>query len=150
MKRTTKILKDKKSFTIFDWLKEITYNKSPWNSFTDEDKESFNSYMIHRFVSMNPDYIEFTNFIQTIPYTEKEKIYNLYLRMLPKKAVYFKYIKSNHPKKSEAILKQVAKYYECSYKEASDYIDILGKDKVKDILGKLGIEEKEIKSLLKW
>jgi hypothetical protein len=27
---------------IFDWLKQITYEKQSWDSFTEEDKTSFN------------------------------------------------------------------------------------------------------------
>ena len=149
MKRTTKKETSKKSLTIFDWLKEITYNKSSWNSFTDEDRESFNPYLIHRFVSMNPEYIEFVNLIQRFPYTDKEKIYNLYMRMIPKKNVFLKYIKSTKPKKQEELLKHIAKYYECSLGEAEEYVDILGNNSVFTILKKLGVEDKEIKKLLK-
>ena len=64
--------------TLFDWLNQITYEKKPWSSFTEEEKESFNCYMVHRFLSMNPEYIEFVNLVQTFPYTDKEKIYNIY------------------------------------------------------------------------
>ena len=59
--------------SLFDWLKEITSKKSDWDSFEDKDKETFNPYMIHRFLSMNEDYVELVNYIQTIPYTEKGK-----------------------------------------------------------------------------
>jgi hypothetical protein len=92
MKHTTKKEVSKK-MSIFDWLKEITYNKSPWNSFSEEDKESFNVYMTHRFLSMNPDYIEFVNLIQRFSYNYKEKIYNLYIRMIPKKNLFLKVLK---------------------------------------------------------
>jgi hypothetical protein len=51
--------------------------------------------MIHRFLSMNPEYIEFVNLVQTFPYTDKEKIYNIYLYMIPKKKMFLKYIKSS-------------------------------------------------------
>ena len=27
------------AFTIWDWMKQVTYIKEPWSSFTDEDKE---------------------------------------------------------------------------------------------------------------
>ena len=64
---------------IFDWLKQITYEKQSWDSFTEEDRTSFNPYMIHRFLSMNPDYIEFVNLVQVFPGTDKERIYNIYL-----------------------------------------------------------------------
>jgi hypothetical protein len=134
--------------TIFDWLKEITYNKSKWESFTEEDKKSFEPYMIHRFLSMNPEYIEFVNLVQTFPYTDKEKTYNIYLYMIPKNNMFFKYIKSSKKKKQESLLKHIANYFECSFGEAEEYIDILRETGVKSILTKLGVEEKEQKKLL--
>jgi hypothetical protein len=51
---------------LFDWLNEITYSKRPWDNFTNEDKNEFNIFMIHRFISMNPDYIDVVNLIQKI------------------------------------------------------------------------------------
>jgi hypothetical protein len=134
---------------IFDWLNQITCEKQPWNSFTEEDKKSFEPYMIHRFLSMNPDYIEFVNLVQTFPYSDKEKIYNIYLYMIPKKKMFLKYIKSSKTKRQEKLLKHIALYYECSLGEAEEYIDILRESGVKSILTKLGVEEKEQKKLLK-
>ena len=91
--------------TLFDWLNQITYEKKPWNSFTEDEKESFNCYMVHRFLSMNPEYIEFVNLVQTFPYTDKEKTYNIYLYMIPKNKMFLKYIKSSKSKPKEALLK---------------------------------------------
>ena len=135
--------------TIFDFLKEITSNKSKWESFTEEEKASFNPYMMHRLLSMNPEYIEFVNLVQTFPYSDKEKTYNIYLYMIPKSNMFLKYIKSSKKKKQESLLKHVANYFECSLGEAEEYIDILRESGVKSILTKLGIEEKEQKKLLK-
>ena len=134
---------------IFDWLKQITYEKQSWDSFTEEDKTSFNPYMVHRFLSMNPEYIEFVNLIQNIPYTEKEKIYKLYLYMIPKKNMFLKYIKSSRAKTREELLQHLASYYECSLREADEYYHMLHNDTIKGILKKKGIDDKEIKKLLK-
>jgi len=134
---------------IFDWLKQITYEKQPWDSFTEEDRTSSNPYMVHRFLSMNPEYIEFVNLIQNIPYTEKEKIYKLYLYMIPKKNMFLKYIKSTRAKTREELLQHLASYYECSLREADEYYHMLHNDTIKGILKKQGIEDKEIKKLLK-
>ena len=134
---------------IFDWLKQITYEKQSWDSFTEEDKVSFNPYMIHRFLSMNPEYIEFVNLIQNIPYTEKEKVYKLYLYMIPKKNMFLKYIKSNRVKIKDELLNHLASYYECSLREADEYYHMLHNDTIKGILKKRGVEDKEIKKLLK-
>jgi hypothetical protein len=134
---------------IFDWLKQITHEKQSWDSFTEEDKASFNPYMIHRFLSMNPEYIEFVNLIQNIPYTEKEKIYKLYLYMIPKKNMFLKYIKSTKTKTREELLQHLASYYECSLREADEYYHMLHNDTIKGILKKKGVDDKEIKKLLK-
>ena len=134
---------------IFDWLKQITYKKQSWDSFTEEDRASFNPYMVHRFLSMNPEYIEFVNLIQNIPYTEKEKIYKLYLYMIPKKNMFLKYIKSTKTKTREELLQHLASYYECSLREAGEYYHMLHNDTIKGILKKRGVEDKEIKKLLK-
>jgi hypothetical protein len=134
---------------IFDWLKQITYEKQPWDSFTEEDRTSFNPYMIHRFLSMNPEYIEFVNLIQNIPYTEKEKIYKLYLYMIPKKNMFLKYIKSTRTKTKEELLQHLASHYECSLREAYEYYHMHHSDTIKNILKKRGVDDKEIKKLLK-
>ena len=134
---------------IFDWLKQITYEKQSWDSFTEEDRASFNPYMIHRFLSMNPEYIEFVNLIQNIPYTEKEKIYKLYLYTIPKKNMFLKYIKSNRTKTKDELLQHLASHYECSLREAYEYYHMLHNDTIKGILKKRGVDDKEIKKLLK-
>jgi len=135
--------------TIFDWLKEITTNKTSWSSFTEDQQESFNSYMVHRFVSMYEGYTEVANFGQRIPYPDKEKTYKYYCSMLPKKNVFLKYIKTSKKKPSNSLLQHVANFYTISLGEAEDYLYILKKEGVEYILEKSGIDEKEIKKLLK-
>jgi len=135
--------------TLFDWLKEITLNKRKWSSFNDSDRASFNVYMIHRYISMSPDYIDIANYVQTIPYNEKEKVYKIYCDMIPKKNVWLKYIKSNKKHTSDALLQYIAKEYTISLGEAEEYSYILGKEGIIDILNRHGVDEKEQKKLLK-
>ena len=135
--------------TIFDWLKEITTNKTPWSSFTEGQQESFNSYMVHRFVSMYEGYTEVANYDQRIPYPEKEKTYKYYYHMLPKKNVFLKYVKSSRKKSNEQLLQHIANHFTISLGEAEEYIELLKKAGVEQILEKSGVDEKEIKKLLK-
>lgn len=135
--------------SFFDWIKEIMTNKKPWSSFTDEEKVHFNTFMICRSLSMTQDYTELVNYVQKIPYIEKEKYYRIFCEMIPKKYIFSKYIKSSKKTINKDVLEKVAHFYECSLGEAEEYIDILRKDGVIDILQKLGIEEKEIKKLTK-
>ena len=136
-----------KKYSIFDWLKEITYKKSPPSHFNEDDWELFNSYMIHRFLSQSPDYIDIVNIVQKIPYTEKERIYKVYKSLIPKKNIYLKYIKSSTPTHPQKLLEYMANYAECSQKEAKEYIPLLGKDNVKNVLINLNVDKKEITKL---
>ena len=50
--------------TLFDWLKELTGKKRDWDSFSDKERESFNPYMVNRFLSMHEPFIELVNYVQ--------------------------------------------------------------------------------------
>jgi len=137
-------------FSLFDWLKQITVEKKPWSSFNEDQKKIFNSYMIHKYISMYEHYIEIANIGQSIPHSDKEKIYKFYCNMLPKKNVYMKYIKgSKKPTINETVIKLIAEHFLVSLGEAEEYISILGKHNVTDILLKKGLDEKEIKKITK-
>ena len=73
--------------TIFDWLNEVTVKKSSPNSFTQQDWDDWNSYMVHRFLSMNISYIDIVNFVQNINPQNKKEIYTIYREMIPKRKV---------------------------------------------------------------
>jgi len=134
---------------IFDWLKEINYTKSPINKFNDKDWEVWNSYMIHRFLSMNPEFIELVNHVQEFPPQSKVAIYNIYKEFIPKNKKWNKYIKSNIKQHNLELLDYLSKYWECSKTETRDYLNILEDDQIINILTSIGLEKKEINKLLK-
>ena len=134
---------------IFDWLKEINNKKSPVNSFSEKDWEVFNSYMIHRFLSMNRDFLEIVNFVQSYPPQEKKAIYNIYREFIPKNNKWNKYIKSSIKQPNNDLVKIITDYYTCSQKEAKEYLNILDKQSIVSILDKIGVESKDQKQLLK-
>ena len=57
--------------TIFDFFKQVTTDKKPWLSFTEDEQKAFNPYMLHKIVSMTEAYIEVANMGQSLPYTDK-------------------------------------------------------------------------------
>ena len=85
---------------IFGWLEEITVNKSPLSSISDESWDTWNSYMVHRYVSMNQDYVDIANLVQKINPQNKKQIYSIYKEMIPKRKMWLKYIK-NEAKKEQ-------------------------------------------------
>jgi hypothetical protein len=134
---------------IFDWLKEINNKKSPVGQFSNQDWEIWNSYMVHRFLSMNPDFIELVNEVQLLPPTNKRQIYSIYKEYIPKNNKWSKYIKSTNKEPNKDLVEHLKNYFKVSTREIKDYLQILNKQEIQIILNKQGLEEKEIKILLK-
>lgn len=133
---------------LFDWLNEITYTKRDWSSFTEEQQSTFSPYIVHRYVSMYMGYIDVANIAQKLPMTESEKVYTVYKTLLPKKKMFLKYIKNQNKKNYQELSTYITEYFECSLREANQYIDILGKSS-EEILWSMGVGEKESKKIIK-
>jgi hypothetical protein len=134
---------------VFDWLKEINSTKSHPDTFTNQDWDIWNSYMVHRFLSMNPDYIELVNEVQALPPSNKKQIYSIYREYIPKNNKWSKYVKSSSKEFDKDLILQLKKHFNVSIREIKDYLKILDKKEIQSILNKQGLEEKEIKKLLK-
>jgi hypothetical protein len=116
---------------IFDHIKNITTNKEPYLG-----DEGWNNWMINRYLSMDPEYCEVVNVVQKNTWQMKgEYLYNLYKDLIPKQYKYLKYIKASKKKDyKEDELEAVQKYFEVSKKQAKEYIDMLPKDELNNIL----------------
>ena len=134
---------------IFGWLDEITVKKSHPNSFSEASWDKWNSYMIHRYVSMNIGYIDIVNYVQKTNPQSKKQIYTIYREMLPKRKVYLKYVKKQNKRNYQELAEYIADYLECSLGEADQYIDLLQDIGVRSILWKMGVEEDETEKLIK-
>ena len=85
-----------KSKTLFDHIKAVTQFQDPkyWDKLEDGDKKTWSNYMVHRFLSMNPDWIQVLSEIQ--PYTqvlEPKQLYLALIGLLPKGRYFLKYTK---------------------------------------------------------
>jgi hypothetical protein len=134
---------------LWGWLNEITLYKTPVESISEESWDKWNSYIIHRYVSMNINYVELVNYVQTLPYENKQQIYTIYKEMIPKNKVFLKYIKSRVKKQPVTLVEYVAKHFECGLGEAEEYIDILRDHGTRKVLYDMGMDEKEVEKLLK-
>lgn len=124
----------------FDWLKSITVTKQPWNSFSEEGKDGFNAFIINKALSFNKDYIKIVEIAMLYP-LPNEKLYEFYCNMLPKKNIWNKWIKSQNLF-NEDELNHIAKYFECSTREAKEIINLLDVEDKKIILLEIkGIED---------
>ena len=134
---------------VWDWVKQINSIKSDSSSFSNKDWEIWNSYMVHRIISMNPDFIEVVNQAQTILPQNKEQIYLFYKEYIPKNNKWSKYIKSSIKQPNTDLVNHIKDYFQCSSKEAKEYITLLDTANISRILTDRGIETKELKQLLK-
>ncbi len=130
-------------------MNELTTHKTAPENISEESWDKFNSYMIHRYVSMNMDYIDVVNYVQKINPNNKKQIYSIYREMLPQKKVYLKYVKNENKRNYQELAEYIAEYLECSLGEADEYIDILQEHGVRGILWKMGVEENETEKLIK-
>jgi hypothetical protein len=134
--------------SVFDWVKEIQYNKRPWSSFSNEEHDIFSNFMVNKIISMNPNCIEIVAEIQEFP-IPKEKLYQFYCQVLPKSKTFSKYIKPTKSLYTNEVLGLLASYFEVSTREILDYCNIISKQDIIDILLQTGLQDKEIKKLLK-
>ncbi len=134
---------------VFDWVKEINTKKSPIDSFSNKDWDQWNSYVVHRVLSMNPDYLTLVNEVQKLPPTSKKEIYSIYKEYIPKNNKWSKYIKSTKKPRNKELIEYLKDYFKLSSREILDYLDILDKSEIMSILSQLGINEKDSKKLLK-
>lgn len=141
--------KNKEITNIWGWLNEITLYKTSLEEISQESWNNFNSYMIHRYLSMDIGYIDIVNYVQKINPQSKKQIYSIYREMLPKKKVYLKYVKNENKKNYKEVAEYVADYLECGLGEADEYIPILQDHGVRGILWNMGVEEDETEKLIK-
>ena len=139
-----------KKKSLFDHIKEITsVQKSDyWETISEEDKKTWSNYMVHRFLSMKPDWIEVVNKIQQYWELEPKSVYQFYTNILPRGNTYLGYTKSKKKSKIEKWAMDIlCDYFEESSENIEKTLDIMGKDVVYSIVSKYGVDEKQLKKI---
>ena len=139
-----------KTKTLFDHIKEITNSQNPnyWEDISDADKKTWSNYMVHRFLSMKPEWIEVVNEIQQYWELEPKSVYQFYTNIIPKSRTFLRYTKSKKKSKIEKWAMDIlCEYFEDSSENIEKTLDIMGKYVVNSILSKYGIEEKQLKKV---
>ena len=138
--------------TIFNWINEILVSKKHWNEFTEDEQKKFSPFIINRWLSMDKDFLEIVNYFQkyAIGTLEPREVYKWYCDMLPRGKRFNKYIKGKKDKKyNTELIDIMVQHFECSKSQVKDYLDLIAKDELIEILEKYGMNEKTIKRLLK-
>ena len=138
--------------TIFNWINEILVSKKHWNEFTEDEQKKFSPFIINRWLSMDKEFLEIVNFFQkySIGTLEPREVYKWYCDMLPKGKRFNKYIKGKKDKKyNTELIDIMVMHFECSKSQVKDYLDLIAKNELVEILQKYGKDEKTIKRLCK-
>ena len=144
------------SKTLFDHIKAITNEQDPkyWDKLEEGDKKTCSNYMVHRFLSMNTDWVEMIAELQ--PYTQElppHVFYKMLIGIIPKGRHFLKYTKGSKSENYEKwLVELVVSEYKCSTREAEEYLEILystrsGREEIKQIAEKYGTDTKTITKL---
>ena len=141
--------------SLFDHINQITsvQQKTYFKKMSDEDKKTWSSFMVNRFLSMNPSWIELVNEVQQYD-LPPEILYKLYTDILPKKKIWLKYVKGRkqmveYPRWA---LEIISNHYQVNFRESKEYIEMFlltegGMYELAELFSKYGTEPKEIKKL---
>jgi len=131
---------------LFGHLNNLIYKNKTWDQLTEEDRKTFNVYMINKFISMSPEYTGIVDIFQRYSAgLNPETVYKFYYNLLPKKKTYFRYIKGKKQKTDSDVINILSKHFECSKKTASEYLDLMSRSYLKKVLDLYGYKDPVIK-----
>jgi len=141
---------------LFDHLNAITSEQDPkyFDKLSEEDLKSWSNFMINRFLSMKPEWVELIATLLPLTQTlQPKEMYKLYISIIPKGKQFLKYTKGkSEDKYEEFLIDLIKKEFQCSEKEALEYIEVLystreGRENIKYICEKYGTDKKQITKL---
>ena len=122
----------------FDHIKNLHTKKRCWEDFNDEEKKSFNVFIINKALSMNPSYLGIVNMIQNFTglnqILSQKEVFNIYFNLLPSKFRFYKWIKGEKNKKEKEKAEYLAMHFKVSTREAYDYLKILDRKTINKII----------------
>ena len=130
---------------LFDHLNALTAEQDPkyFDKLSEEDLKSWSNFMINRFLSMKPEWVELVASLLPLTQTlQPKEMYKLYISVLPKGKQYLKYTKGKSEDKYEEFLVElIKKDFTVPESQALEYIDILystreGRENIKYICEK--------------
>lgn len=116
-----------KALSPFDFVKDIRKFKTNELLDKEENKKSWNTFMILRALSMNNNDVEIVNVVnQYQNLLTPEAIYFLLQELIPQNNNFYHYI-STKAKDYNDVVTYISKYYEIPKKQAQEYLTLMGK-----------------------
>ena len=138
-----------RKMTPFDFLRLVHDKKIKWEDLNEDEQKTYNKFIINRALGFNNNMLDVVNRLQGYDVTPKES-FKYYQAMTDNKFRYNKWIKGQKTKSfNPHLVAIVSTHLECSSKQAEDYLNILEKKEIKTMLKQIGLQENDIKKLLK-
>ena len=122
----------------FDHIKNLHTKKKRWEDFNDEEKKSFNVFIINKGLSMNPNYLGIVNMVQNFTglnqIISSKEVFNIYFDLLPNNFRFYKWIKGEKTKKDKEKAEYLAMHFKVSTREAYDYLQLLDRKTINSII----------------
>ena len=144
-----------KSKTLFDHVNQIRNVKSAdyFEKLTEQDKKSFNHYMLCRFLSMDPSCIYEASYLSKVfDKMDSKSFYTVCCSIIPP-ARYTPYVKGKRKKANPELIGYLCSKFEVGSHEAEEYYRVLiklpdGQDSLKELCRSYGRSEKEIERII--
>lgn len=136
--------------TLFDHIKGVTKEKVKWESLSEEDRKSWNNFIITRWFSMDVDLVEAMNEFQKYSngILQPSDYYRLLYDVMPKTSLYLKYTKKkNKVEIDKKFVELLCGHYQTSKRRMYEYIRELNQrnpDELVDVLNSYGLMKEEI------
>lgn len=124
--------------SLFDFLKSINQTKEDLRCKV-PDLRGYEPFIINKGLGQSKGMVGFANLLNRLHYIPKEQHYLLALYGIPKNNVFSKWAKSKKYEK----LKEVCTYLNCSIEKGKEAIDVLGEERILDMItDKGGVKKK--------
>lgn len=141
--------------SLFDHVKHIRQVQDPnyYVNLSEDDRKSFNHFMIVRALSMDADILEtMAQLYQIFDKIPSPQFYQLLIALVPKSMRFYPWVKSRSLKHNKDLLALVSNRFKVSRYQANDYINILlrsenGQGELVNICKAFGLEDKEVEKL---
>jgi hypothetical protein len=155
LKKKPEVSDGPKKRSVFDHVKAIRQVQDPdyYINLSEEDRKSFDHFMILRALSMDAYIVEdIAQLFQIVDKVPSPQFYKLLIALVPRSTQYYPWIKSKVMKHDKMLLEYVAKRFKVSNYQANEYINILlrneeGQGELESICKSFGLSDKEVEEL---
>ena len=141
--------------SLFDHVKHIRQVQDPdyYTSLSEDDRKSFNHFMIIRALSMDEEILAtMAQLYQIFDKIPSPQFYQLLIGLVPKSMRFYPWVKSKKMKHNKDLLVLVAKRFQVPNYQANDYVNLLlrtedGQAELVSICKAFGLEDKEVEKL---